>query len=233
MHPGPPVPAGTPGRGAALALGALFFLIIGFVFSLPALDWRLFWVPALALPLVAPLESLLLTPWYTRSGRFVYYSPMLVATRQPRGLDLHVGTIYDYARRLRWRDRGRRAARIVTADLLRGLLAIADDVHAGRLAPDAKIVATSFFFGSRSLARLGFEERAAPRAVVVNMWQASVSIALRLSFTHGRPAFPDLRRVRQAATTAGALAAHRRQLETMLAAVERQPHGVERQPPGT
>jgi hypothetical protein len=82
----------------ALALAALCFGVLGGGFALLLLDWR--FVPlVVVLPvLIAPLESLLLTPLYTLTGRFRYFSPMLFATRRrDGGLDLHAGTLFDLA----------------------------------------------------------------------------------------------------------------------------------------
>lgn len=180
-------------------------------------NWR--WIPLVAASvfLLAALESLLLTPLYFLIGRFCYLSPMLLATRRPGGgLDLHVGTLFDYAVRLRWSDRGPRAARIVTADVLRGLLALTEQVERGELPPDAELVATSYFFSDRTVERLGFELREVPAAVRHNLVVSSLSIAVRLSFTRGRPAFPDLRRIRQAVTTPGRLAEHSGEIRRLL-----------------
>ena len=193
----------------ALALAALCFGVLGGGFAL-LLDWR--FVPlVVVLPvLIAPLESLLLTPLYTLTGRFRYFSPMLFATRRrDGGLDLHAGTLFDYVMRLRWSDRGPCAARIVTVELLRGLYALAGSAEAGLLPPSAKISATSHFFGERTMRRFGFEVRQPGAGMVGNLLLAWMSIALRLSFTRGRLAFPDLRRVRQAVTTVDELAKHR------------------------
>jgi len=126
------------------------------------------------------------------------------------------GTLMFDPARLRWSDRGARASRIVTADILRGLLALVEEIERGALPADAHIVATSYFFSDRTVARLGFELRDAPAAVRHNLAAASLSIALRLSFTRGRPAFPDLRRIRQAATTAGRLAEHADEIRRLL-----------------
>jgi hypothetical protein len=201
----------------ALLLAAVCLGSVAACYALVFWDWR--WIPVAvaAVFLLVPLESLLVTPLYFLVGRFRYLSPMLLATRRAGGgLDLHVGTLFDYVLRLRWSDRGPRAARIVTADVLRGLLALAEQVERGEMAPDAELVATSYFFSDRTVARLGFELREVPAAVRHNLVMASVGIALRLSFTRGRPAFPDLRRIRQAATTAGRLAEHSGEIRRLL-----------------
>jgi hypothetical protein len=201
----------------ALLLAALCLGIVAACYVLAFRNGR--WIPLVAASvfLLAALESLLLTPLYFLVGRFRYLSPMLLATRRRGGgLDLHVGTLFDYAARLRWSDRGPRAARIVTADVLRGLLALVEQVERGELPPDAELAATSYFFSDRTVTRLGFELRDPPAAVRHNLVVASVSIAVRLSFTRGRPAFPDLRRIRQAATTAGRLAEHSAEIRRLL-----------------
>jgi hypothetical protein len=203
----------------AVAVGAalLGLAVIGSLFALPVLDWRWLPISLLGLPFLAPVEGLLLAPLYGLAGYFRYYSPMLLATRRRSGgLDLHVGTLFDYVMRLRWSDRGPRAARIVTADILRGLLQIAEEVERGTLSPDAELVATSYLFSDRSIARLGFTLRPAPGAVVANLAVTSLSIALRLSFTRGRFAYPDLRRIRQAVTSAGELAQHAGEIRRLL-----------------
>ncbi len=194
----------------ALALAALCFGVLGGGFALLLLDWR--FVPlVVVLPVVmAPLESLLLTPLYTLTGRFRYFSAMLFATRRrDGGLDLHAGTLFDYVMWLRWSDRGPRAARVVAVELLRGVYALAGSAEAGLLPPSATISATSHFFGERTMRRFGFEVRQPAVSVVGNLLLAGMSITLRLSFTRGRLAFPDLRRVHQAVTTANQLAHHR------------------------
>jgi hypothetical protein len=210
-----------PRWGAALALAALFgvLVIVPFLVVPPGV----LWLPLLlVLPgVIAPLESLLLTPLYTRLGRFHYFSPFLLATRSPGGHDLHVGTLYDYVSRLRWRDRGARARRIVLAEMLRGLLTLCGEVEAGRVPGDARIAATSYFFSHRSARRLGFASEQPPAGYVLNLVTASLGIALRLSFTHGRARWPDLREVRRITTTAERLLQHQGEVRRMLHAIER------------
>lgn len=206
----------------ALLLAALCLGVLTVCFALPFLDWRLSFVPLLVFPLLAPLESLLLTPLYALSGRFHYYSPLLFATRRTGGgLDLHVGTLFDYLLHLRWSDRGPRAARRVTEALLRGLLVLCEEMERGRMLPGTALVATSYFFSDRTLARLGFTLRRPPAMRVQNLVVASLSIALRLSFVRGRPAFPDLHQIREATTTAGELVRHKRTIIRVLRRLER------------
>lgn len=201
----------------AIFMAAACIAVMGVIPVLALFDWR--WLPVFvpAFFVFPALEGTLMAPLYTLAGRFRYYSPMLLATRRPGGgLDLHGGTLFDYVTQLRWRDRGPRAARIVSSEMLRGLLAVCAEVERGELAPDAPVTATSYFFSNRSLARLGFTVHDPPAAVRFNLQLAIVGIALRLSFTRGRIAFPDLRRIRQARTTAGALQARALEIQGLL-----------------
>lgn len=198
--------------GAVLCLG-----IVGGCFALIIHDWRWFPLLFVATFVLPPLESLLLTPLYTLAGRFIYYSPMLLATRRrDGGLDLHVGTLFDYALRFRWADRGPRAARIATIDLLRGLLGVIEGVERGDLRQDASIAGASYFFQARTVRRFGFDLQPAPPAIIHNLVIASISIALRLSFTRGRCTLPDLRRTHQAITTGARLVAHKADVQRAL-----------------
>lgn len=201
----------------AILLAAICLVAIGTCLFLPLLDWRWLALTFLTLPLIAPMEGLLLTPLYTLLGRFRYYSPLLFATRRPDGgLDLHAGTLFDYAMRLRWSDRGPRAVRIVTADLLRGLLALCHETERGAIPRQARIVVSSYFFSIRSLARFGFEPNDPPAATVLNLVLASVGVAIRLSFIRGWPTFPNLRKTRQGVTSAERLRQHEDEIRRLL-----------------
>lgn len=79
-----------------ILLVGVFLFLLGLPFL--CLPKGVYWLFAaiLLLPLIPVLESFLLTPAYALAGRFTYYSPLLFATKSPHGLDLHVGTLYDY-----------------------------------------------------------------------------------------------------------------------------------------
>jgi hypothetical protein len=203
---------------AALLMAALYLALLGSMIALPVIDLR--WLPLLvAAPFVmAPLESLLFTPLYALTGRFTYHSAMLLSTRAADGaLELHTGTLLDYVTFLDRSRRGPQATRVVLAEIVRGLLAIATAVERGSVAPATEVRATSYFFSLRTLERLGFRMRPAPRLVVLNLATAFVSVALRLSWVRGQPSFPDLSRVRQGIVPAGELARRAPELRRVLA----------------
>lgn len=205
----------------AVLLTLLFLWLLSVPFLLLPAGGLWLLAAVLLLPLIPILEGLLLTPLYQRCGRFDYYSALLFATHNGQGLDLHVGTLCDYCNVLRWQQRGSVARRQVMQQLLQGLLALCDATAAGRLAPDTPLNATSYFFNSRSVARLGFIAVPAPRADRLNLWLAAAGLALRLSFIRGRWCWPDLRAVSSVQTSAANLLAHRRQIRQMLATLTR------------
>lgn len=205
----------------ALLFVGLFLFLLGLPFwYLPkGGDWLI--AAVLLLPLIPVLESLLLTPVYTLTGRFSYYSPLLLATKSEQGLDLHMGTLYDYLSQLRWRDRGLRSQRHSVLLVLQGLLSICDAVAEGKLSADNKITATSYFFSSRSVNKLGFTLSKGAFEVKLNLALVYLSLILRLSFMKGRWSLPDLKRVRCIHTTAGELLQHRSQIAKMLVHLQR------------
>lgn len=188
---------------AAVPLGLSAVLIAA------SLTWPialLAWLPGLfVLPAV---ESLCLTPLYERSGRFRRWSRFLYSTGDvQRGIDLHLGTLYDYVRYLSWRRRGAANRRAIVRDLGCGLRAIADAVETGALPASTPVRITTWFVGARSLARLGCAFAEPTSFERFNLATVSFSLSLRLAFTRGRIAWPDLSNVRCGVTTAGAIAA--------------------------
>ncbi len=205
----------------AFTLAGVFIFLLGLPFLL--LPKGLYWLLAaiLLLPFMSVLETLLLTPLYALTRRFTYYSPMLLATASPQGLDLHVGTLYDYLTHLRWRDRGARAQRQVVRHMLQGLLAICDAVAEGRLSAHTEITATSYFFSNSSVEKLGFVSGKVFSGQKFNLLMVFLSLTLRLSFIRGRWCWPDLKQSKSIETTAGSLLLYRPVIEKMLTRLQR------------
>lgn len=210
--------------GVALLLALPYLALLVALFALPARDAR--WLPALVVGpfLLAPLESLLLTPLFALTGRFTYRSPMLLTTRAAASarasggaLELHTGTLFDYVTELRWARRGPATARVVLVEIVRGLLAIVAAVERGDLPATTELRVTSYVFSDRTLARLGFRFRPAPPLARLNLAVVVLSVAVRLAYVRGRFSLPDLGRVRQGVIPAGELARRGPALRAMLA----------------
>jgi len=192
----------------------LFLLWLPFLCLPKGLYWLL--AAILLLPLIPVLESFLLTPAYALAGRFNYYSPLLLATKSPQGLDLHVGTLYDYVTQLRWSERGVQSQRQAMLLILQGLLGICDAVDKGRLSAHTEITATSYFFSDRSAKKLGFTLNSGSFEMKLNLVLVYLSLVLRISFIKGRWFLPDLKRIKSIHTTAGELLQQRSLISQML-----------------
>lgn len=198
----------------------LFLLLLWLPFVL--LPKGLYWLLSaiLLLPIIPVLESFLLTPAYTLSGRFHYYSPFLFATTSPQGIDLHMGTLYDYTTRLRWSERGIQSQRHAMQLILQGFLSICDAVAEGRLSSKTNISATSYFFSERSVKKLGFTLSDGSLAMKLNLVMVYLSLLLRISFIKGRWCLPDLSQIRCIHTTAEDLLQQREQITQMLRRIQ-------------
>jgi hypothetical protein len=199
-----------------LLVGVFMFLLCLPFLLLPKGIYWLF-AAILLLPLIPVLEGLLLTPAYARAGRFTYYSPLLLATKSAQGLDLHVGTLYDYIIQLNWSERGVQSQRQAMLLILQGLLSICDSVAEGKLSAQKEITATSYFFSHRSVEKLGFTLSSGSFEEKLNLAMVYLSLVLRLSFIRGRWSLPDLKRIRRIHTTAGALLQQRAGIAKMCA----------------
>lgn len=210
---------GSAGKTPWLQIVACSFMFIAMLL-LPflLLPKGMYWLVAavLLLPVIPLLESLLLTPLYRLTGRFVYYSHTLFITRSVSGLQLHAGTLFDYVSLIRWHERGARAQRKLTEQLLQGLLALCDDIAQGNIAANTTISATSYFFSDRSAAKLGFSTAKTAPLERLNLMLAVLSLAARLSLTKGRFSWPDLRHIRHIHTTAEHLLAQRPTIVRLL-----------------
>lgn len=200
-----------------ILLVGVFLLLLGLPFL--CLPKGVYWLIAaiLLLPLIPILESFLLAPAYALAGRFTYYSPLLFATKSPQGIDLHVGTLYDYITQLRWIERGIQSQRHAMLLVLQGLLSICDAVAEGRLSAQNEITASSYFFSNRSVEKLGFTLNNGSFEVKLNLALVYLSLVLRLSIIRGRWCLPDLKRIRCIHTTAGELLQQRSRIAKMLA----------------
>lgn len=229
MHPfyGLPRPilwaAALLGALSSLAPFALLGPLMGLLTDTLGPPGILLLVPAyvLLIPLAAPWIQFATAPLLRLLGVYRYYSPMLlVENPRPTAFHIHGGTNLDYLLHLRWRDRGAPAARKTLCHYLRGLVAIGDEVAGGALPPDLRVVATSYVFTETSARRLGFTVEPVAGGERLGLWLNGINLVLKHSFAQGRPALPDLSRVRRASISGADLAAARPALEALLARLE-------------
>ncbi|HEV2147840.1 MAG TPA: hypothetical protein VGR37_10595 [Longimicrobiaceae bacterium] len=190
------------GRGFPWVVGSAGVLLLLYMVLLPL------WMPLLQF-VTAPLAYLL--------GHYRYLSPMLLVEKPTlEEYRIHGGTNFDYFVHLRWRDRGPSAARKTLRYYLEGLLALADEVEQGRLPAELRIVGTSYIFTPSTARRLGFTMEEPARGALLGLYLNYLNLLWKHSFARGRLAFPDVHRIRQAATTGGTLVRHRPRIEALL-----------------
>lgn len=204
----------------AYSLTALFALLLIAPFLILPVGLHYVLIVALIIVFIAPLESLLLTPLYTITGRFTYLSPLLLATSSTTALELHVGTLYDYANNLNKRDCGKRAQQIVLKFILEGLLNICNQIESNKITGDTEISATSYFFSPRTAKKLGFKLTKTSKLEQFNLLSVYISLLIRLSFTRGTLTFPRVSEIKKITITADELFKHQEVIKSMLSLVE-------------
>lgn len=204
----------------AYSLTALFALLLIAPFLIWPVGPHYFLIAALIIVLIAPLESLLLTPLYTITGRFNYLSPLLLATNSTTGIELHVGTLYDYANNLRKRDCGKRAQHIVLKHIFEGLLNTCKQIEVNEIARDTELSATSYFFSSKTAEKLGFKLTKTSKMEQFNLFSVYISLVIRLSFTRGRLTLPRVSEIKKITITADELLKRQEVIKSMLSLVE-------------
>lgn len=172
----------------------------------------------LLLPVWMPVLQFATGPVMYLLGRYRYFSPMLLVENPGKTeYRIHGGTNFDYFVNLRWSERGPAAARKTLLFYLQGLVALADEVEAGRLPMHLRIVATSYVFTPRTAQRLGFTVEPPASWQVLALYSNYLNLLWKHSFAQGRIALPDLRNIRQAAITGGELLRHRARIQALSA----------------
>ena len=183
----------------------------------------------LILPLLNSVYQFSVAPAFRLVGLYRYHSPMLKSTIRTRTFyEIHGGTSFDYVLVLRWRERGRAAARKVMIGYLEGLLDLADRVTDGEIPQHTQIRGTSYFFSDRTARRLGFELRPPGLRLRANLLLNLLDLTLMYSFTKGRWATPNVLRVRQAVIAGSELARRRGEIRNLISDLQALPESVRR-----
>lgn len=204
----------------AIVLALVFILLIVSPFFMIPIGPYLLLFGFVVMIIIAPLESLLLTPMYRLNGRFVYLSPLLLATHSAKRIDLHIGTLFDYAYHMKTSDCGKRAQLIVLNNTLLGLRNVCEQMKNNQISGDTQLYATSYFFNHRTAQKLGFKQVDTGFAEQLNLFSVYLSLLIRLSFTRGELTFPNITEIKKITTTAGELVIYRAYIEQMHAKVE-------------
>jgi len=136
------------------------------------------------------------TPLLRYLGFYRYYAPLFFI--QPFGnnrVELHLGTTWDLmkARTL--------SPQAIMSSLVMGISGLVADAKSGRLQPELKVRATTYFLSESTLTRFGFDVRRPNVLEYLAFIGNYAEVCLLRSVVAGRLQLVDLRRVRMAETT--------------------------------
>jgi hypothetical protein len=155
------------------------------------------------------------TPLLRRLGLYRYYSARLMAMPAPSGLQLHLGTSFDF---LRAKDVSPRDSLRHLAD---GLLAICAAVERGELPSSTVLTGTTYFFREATLRRFGLRPHEPGPLQWTLACVAWLETSLLLSLARGAPTLVRLERLFAVRFTAAELLKRRRSIEGCRRALER------------
>ena len=155
------------------------------------------------------------TPLLRRLGLYRYYSGRLMTMPAPSGLQLHLGTSFDF---LRARDVSPRHSLRLLAD---GLLGICAAVERGDLPSSTVLTGTTYFFREATLRRFGLQPREPGPLQRALVWIAWLELCLLHSLARGAPRLVRLERLLAVRFTAAEIVRRRRQIEAWRRALER------------
>lgn len=140
------------------------------------------------------------TPLLRRIGFYRYYAPLFFI--QPFGrnrVELHLGTTWD----LMWVEK--LSPQTIISSLVMGISGVVGDVKRKRLSPSIRVRATTYFLSESTLQRFGFTVRRPNPLEYIAFLGNYLELCVLRSVVSGRVQLVDLRRVRMAETTLGAL----------------------------
>jgi hypothetical protein len=147
------------------------------------------------------------TPLLRRLGLYRYYSPRLMTMQASDGLQLHLGTSFDF---LRSSDVSPRHSLRLLAD---GLLAICAAVERGDVPSSTVLTATTYFFREATLRRFGLRPHELGPLEWTLACTAWLELCLLQSLARRTIRLVRLERLLAVRFTAGDLVKQRRQIE--------------------
>lgn len=179
----------------------MLFLLAAVILAFIAwlIGWWVFAVGVFLLMFFAPFID---TPGGHRSGKLVYYGPLLIGEKERRGkVVLHGGTLFDYMFTLDELKAGSERKAAVLQGLRYGLETLAhSDLDDGVV-----LEGTSYFAGERNMDRYGFRTEPIPFfRFAILVFNYPLLFAAK-HYVTGRWELPSLRNVRTFRGTVGAL----------------------------
>lgn len=146
-----------------------------------------------------PVGQFTLAPIFTLTGVYTYYSPMLIGYMANKDqIDLHSGTSFDYLFVMSKYKRGIDIRNRILIYHLEGLLNIINKIDNGVIPASVNIIATSYFFNERSIAKFGFEPEKPSIAYRINLMVNFIELTWMYSLAKGAYSIPQVWKARKA-----------------------------------
>lgn len=125
----------------------------------------------IGLIVAAPILHWLVQPLLERTRLYHFHSAFLFAFPTPEGeLALHLGSLYDFATKLRRRRRGNEPwAVVLRRDIAEGIERFAQWLESNGVDPKRRVTMGSHFLNDRKMARVGFTATASSRLDAANV----------------------------------------------------------------
>jgi len=157
-----------------------------------------------------PVAQFALTPIFTLTGVYSYYSPMLIGyMANDREIDLHSGGSFDYLFVMRKHPPGIALRHRLLAYHLEGLLTLIEHVESGKIPSTVSIVGTSYFFSDSTLSRLGFALNKPTLFYRLNLFINGIDLIWMYSVARGQLSLPPLWRAKKARISGADLVAQK------------------------
>lgn len=173
----------------------LLFLSIAVITFLSAY-YRLYGFMILAGLIFSTFICFIDVPIGKRNGVFIYYSPLLLSTKEKdRTIEIHGGTLFDYYFTLNEKQsKGERKKAII--DLyLDGLLRLINSYDAAT-DKELKVKATSYIINERTAAKMGFKKAKPDYIQSITVLLNYLPILFAYSYSKARLGFPNIFRIK-------------------------------------
>ncbi len=156
--------------------------------------------------LYVPLSQFCVTPLFTLTGIYRYYSPMLLGY-MPSGqrIELHSGSSFDYLFVMWGLKPGIAIRNTLLCLYIEGLLTLIDQIERKEIPDTVLIAGNTYFFNSRTARKLGFTVSRASWFHTLNILVNFIDIIWMYSLSRGKLSVPGLLNVEQLTITGSKL----------------------------
>lgn len=163
-----------------------------------------------------PFGQFATAPFFRLTGVYKYYSPMLIGyMANDTQIDLHSGGSFDYLFVMRKYKAGTAFRNRLLMYHLEGLLHIVQQIESNAIPRTVTIIGTSYFFNSRTLNKLGFEEKAPSLFYRLNLFVNFIDLVWMYSLSQGTFSIPKLWNAKKAHISGDKLVASKDRIEAL------------------